>query len=72
MAWKKGPLPPKTYGWGGVVPCDDADTPQHGFCFANFQGDKVVVLDGTSLWKTLKPHEVAAYDNSLECPPDNF
>lgn len=61
--WKKGPLPPNTYGWGGVVPVDvDTGT---GFFFADFQGDKVVASNG----QTYRAHEVVWYDNSLELPP---
>jgi hypothetical protein len=65
MAWKKGPLPPDTYHWGGVVPFDLKSL---GFYFADFFGDHVMVemRDGK---RRLEPHEVAWYDNSLELPP---
>jgi hypothetical protein len=64
MAWKKGPMPPDTYNWGGVVPVgEDTGT---GFYFADFCGDHVkIVPDG----RVLKAHEVACYDNGLELPP---
>jgi hypothetical protein len=62
MAWQKGPLPPDTYGWGGVVPFDFKAP---GFFFADFAGDHVVTCpDG----RVLQPHEVAQYDNSLALP----
>jgi hypothetical protein len=67
MAWKRGPLPPGTYNWGGVVPAGE-DT-GYGFYFADFRGDHVVMLPGDPQERTLKPHEVAWYDNGLELPP---
>jgi hypothetical protein len=68
--WKRGPLPPDTYGWGGVVPV--TETTSGGFYFADFQGDKVVLVTGdsnNSPGRTLKPHEVAWLNNSLTLPP---
>jgi hypothetical protein len=61
MAWKKGPLPPNTIWWGGVVPTDCTD--KYGFYFADFHGDWVEIIPGG---RRLEPHEVAWYDNSLE------
>ena len=63
MAWKKGPLPPSTYGWGGVVPTDHEGS---GFHFADFKGDSVncPLID-----RDLKPDEVAWYNNCLDLPP---
>lgn len=62
MAWQNGPLPPKTYGWGGVVPYDvDID----GFYLAVFAGDKVTCYPGE---RVLQAHEVKKYDNSLTLP----
>jgi len=63
MAWKKGPLPAGTFGWGAVVPFDMDGA---GFLFADFAGDKVTTNPGNRI---LKAHEVKAYDNSLELPP---
>jgi hypothetical protein len=68
MAWKKGPLPKDTYGWGGVVPSDSAGS--GGFYFADFQGDTVKAIgaaDGGGD-RVLKADEVGQYDNSLELP----
>jgi hypothetical protein len=71
MAWKKGPLPPGTYYWGGVVPVELGGKPfaGGGFFFADFCGDHVVMLPGDPQEQTLKPHEVAWYDNGLGLPP---
>lgn len=66
MAWKKGPMPSDTYGWGGVVPFDE--TTGGGFYFADFQGDKVVTYPGE---RVLKPHEVVWYDSDLTLPPNS-
>jgi hypothetical protein len=64
MAWKKGPLPPETYFWGGVVKAgDDSGS---GFYFADFCGDHVVTFPGE---EKLTADQVAWYDNSLELPP---
>ena len=67
MAWQKGPLPPGTYYWGGVVPFDHKGT---GFYFAEFFGDHVVMnpfdaKDG----RRLEPHEVLWWNNALDLPP---
>jgi hypothetical protein len=64
MAWKKGPLPPETYGWGGVVPADHKGA---GFFFADFRGDSVSISHAGRL---LRPNEVAWYDNCLTLPPE--
>ena len=63
MSWNKGPLPPDTWDWGGVVPTDQF---AGGFYFADFCGDYVVIIPGG---RVLKPDEVAYYNNSLELPP---
>lgn len=70
MAWQKGPLPPGTYNWGGVVPTSGAGD---GFYFADFKGDHVEIVDTDrttphAVW-SLKPDEVAWFDNSIELPP---
>ena len=65
MAWKPGPLPPNTYQWGGVVP---SDLVVPGFFFASFCGDHVE-MQNTNGVRTLMPHEVRWYDNSLQLPP---
>ncbi len=61
--WKKGPMPPDTYGWGGVV---EVGEDGNYFHFADFCGDTVKTCPDE---KELKPHEVAWYDNSLTLPP---
>jgi hypothetical protein len=75
MAWKKGPLPENTWGWGGVVPVGEEAAV--GFYFADFRGS-CVALVGTDAYahggpggppKILHADQVAFYDNSLELPP---
>ncbi len=63
MAWKKGPLPKDTWGWGGVVPKDAASL--GGFYFADFCGDTVKTCPGD---RVLKADEVHEFDNSLTLP----
>jgi hypothetical protein len=65
MAWKKGPLPKNTYGWGGVVPTDMTGV---GFYMADFCGDKVKIV-GNGDSRTLSADEVRYYDNSITLPP---
>jgi hypothetical protein len=61
MAWNNGPLPPNTWGWGGVTTYDT----ESGFYFADFCGDHVLTVpDG----RKLQPHEVKQFDNSLTLP----
>ncbi len=68
MAWKPGPLPPDTWGWGGVVPVGEETG--YGFYFADFKGNSVEILGGKEgSNRVLTPTEVAYYDNSLELPP---
>ncbi len=67
MAWQKGPLPPETYGWGGVVPIGVA--PSIGFYFADFQGDKVWAVKENGNSEIFPADKVAWYDNSLTLPP---
>ncbi len=62
--WRKGPLPPDTYFWGGAVPFDHEGD---GFYFADFGGDHVTLDTG----RVLKAHEVAWYNNDLGLPPNN-
>lgn len=68
--WRKGPLPPGTYMWGGAVPVDEETG--YGFYFADFAGDHVVLVgtgkDGAPD-RVLKAHEVAWYNNALDLPP---
>lgn len=64
MSWKVGPLPKNTYGWGGVVPVEQAIS---GFYFADFRGDHVICYPGE---RVLKAHEIKWYDNPItELPP---
>jgi hypothetical protein len=68
VAWKRGPLPPGTYNWGGVVPA--GENTGGGFYFADFCGDHVVCGPGDAgPCRRLEAHEVAWYDNGLELPP---
>lgn len=64
MAWQKGPLPPDTYHWGGVVPVGE-DSPYGYFYFADFCGDYVKTCPEGRI---LKPEEVALFNNCLELP----
>lgn len=64
--WKPGPVPPGTYGWGGVVP---HGYHQKGFFFASFEGNKVVLAAGPEFARVLQLDEVKLYDNSLSLPP---
>lgn len=71
MSWKNGPLPPKTYGFGGVVP---VGLKTAGFYFADFRGDTVkavgLINNATGEdFTILTAEQVAQYDNSLELPP---
>lgn len=60
--WKKGPLPPGTYHWGGVVV--EGNDPKSGFHFADFKGNHVVLADKTRV----EAHDVAFWNNSLTFP----
>lgn len=68
--WQKGPLPPNTYMWGGVVPTDHKGS---GFFFADFCGDTVKIFAGKGTGsghsRVLKADEVAWYNNCLDLPP---
>jgi hypothetical protein len=71
--WVKGPLPPDSWNFGGVVPLEGVlpnGSLFGGFLFADFRGDRVIVkgTDGRAD-QELKPHEVAWFDNSLTLPP---
>lgn len=68
MAWMRGPLPPDTWWYGGVVPVGYTG---NGFYFADFRGDHVRIMDGSEPPRVLKAAEVAWYDNSLDLPPGN-
>ena len=62
MAWQKGPLPPATWCWGGVVPVGV----EGGFHFADFCGDHAVTCPGG---ERVEARDVAWYDNSLMPAP---
>ncbi len=72
MAWNKGPLPPSTYGRGGVVPKDGAKgfdkTPPGQFYFCIFDGDSAPTLP---FGVPVEAADVAWYDNSLTSPPSS-
>lgn len=63
--WKKGPLPPNTYFWGGAVVSNDTS----GFQFADFCGDHVK-LDTRNGWLRVEPADVKMYNNCLTLPPE--
>ncbi len=60
MEWKQGPLPPGTFGWGGVTTADSGN----GFFFADFHGDHVE----TTIGQRLEPADVLMYNNGLTLP----
>lgn len=67
MAWKKGPLPKGTWGWGGVVQ-EDQD-PRHGFQFASFAGLHAEIFpNGYGSPVRVEANDIAYYDNSLQMP----
>lgn len=66
MSWKQGPLPPNTYGWGGIVKVGSEPS---GFYFADFCGDHVKLIGPPSI-ERVEANQVAMYDNSLELPPN--
>jgi hypothetical protein len=61
--WRRGPMPPNTYHWGGVVP----KGMKGGFLFADFHGDHAVMIPGG---EKVAGADVAWFNNSLELPPD--
>lgn len=63
MEWRKGPLPPDTWDWGGVVLV--GDDPQVGFFFADFCGDHVKIIPGD---KVVTADQIAWYNNGLKVP----
>lgn len=65
QGWVKGPLPPNTYLWGGVVVEGGPDT---GFFFADFCGDHVKV-QGWEKWERYEAHQVKWWNNCLSLPP---
>lgn len=66
--WKRGPMPPGTYGWGAVVPT--WSTSSDGFYFADFAGDRVDIIGYNGQAATrLKPDQVRFYNNDLRLPP---
>lgn len=67
MAWKRGPMPPDTWHWGGVVTVDRHLMYGAAFLFANFRGDYAEAFGGNC--HHLQADEIAWYDNSLTEPP---
>lgn len=68
MAWQKGPMPPGTYNWGGVVTKELAG--KSGFYFADFRGDHVVLCPDTNgTPKRVEAADILWFDNSLTLPP---
>lgn len=71
--WKKGPLPDKTFGWGGVVTTDLVTVDElnsgrylGGFQFADFRGDHAVLPMHEE--RRIEPENVAFYNNSITLP----
>lgn len=62
--WKRGPLPPNTWNWGGVVL--RGMNPAQGFLMADFAGDHVKLYPSG---KVVKAEDVDWYNNSLTLPP---
>lgn len=62
--WKKGPLPPNTYNWGGIVL--KGENLALGFHFADFKGDHAQIDCGN---EKVLAEDVLLYNNSLEMPP---
>ena len=67
QGWQKGPLPPGTYFWGGVVTKEHAGST--GFQFADFCGDHVKIQTFTG-WERAEADQVVWYNNSLNLPPE--
>lgn len=65
FGWKKGPLPPNTWFWGGVVLV--GDNLSGGFYFADFCGDHVLLppVGKDDFTRYVKPEEVLWYNNGL-------
>lgn len=66
--WHKGPLPEDTWNWGGVVVIGEESG--HGFYFADFRGDHVILCGKTSHGEDarIEAANVAYYNNCLGCP----
>lgn len=64
--WRKGPLPPDTWHWGGVVPV--GSDPKDGFYFADFRGDHAMIINGDAGWERVEAFDVAYFNNCL-CMP---
>jgi hypothetical protein len=60
--WQKGPLPPNTWMWGGVVKRGESTL---GFRFADFHGDHVTTVPGG---ERIEAADVAFYNNALSLP----
>lgn len=65
VGWRAGPMPPDTWGWGGVVPKGDFGS---GFLFADFCGDHV--LTDSDNYKRIEAADVLWYNNGLDLPPE--
>ncbi len=67
MAWKRGPVPKDTLGWGGVTKVGDTSM---GFYFAQFEGSRVILFGNPpNAGEVVPANGVAWYDNSLTLPP---
>jgi hypothetical protein len=69
--WKKGPLPPNTWDWGGLVDKDFAKG--SGFYFADFRGDHATVYKGEFPAKVrIEAADILWYNNSIKLPPSSM
>lgn len=64
--WRKGPMPPNTWNWGGVQYGDLK--PDDGFFFADFRGDHVILEGG----ERIEGKDVTYYCNCLTVPSMNL
>lgn len=60
--WQRGPLPPNTWNWGGVVTVGDKGL--GGFYYAEFFGDHAVI-EGPNGDEVVKAEDVAWYNNAI-------
>jgi len=61
--WKKGPLPPDTWNFGGIV----TGKGRTGFFFADFRGDHAIQIPDN---KRVEAADILYYNNSLDLPPN--
>jgi hypothetical protein len=67
QGWQRGPLPPDTWGHGGVVPV--GEILNDGFYFADFNGNHVVCYPKDDSEFEIPADRVAWFNNCLTLPP---